>query len=62
MLLHKDGRYGHGEKMSGFNRPNFIFRIQDSQQLEVRDFRGFTVFAVNSAGDVKRKGRDIKLP
>ena len=48
--------------MSGFNRPSFIFRIQDSQQLEVRDFRGFTVFAVNSTGDVKRKGRDIKLP
>ena len=48
--------------MSSFRRPAKTLSLGTNETFTVKDFRGFTVFEVNSAGDVKRKGRDIKLP
>jgi len=35
--------------------------LTEGGSLIVKDYRGFTVFQVDENGDVKRKGRDIKI-
>ena len=47
--------------MSSFNRPKISFTLKDTQEFTVKDHRGFTVFVVTSQGDVKQKGKSVKI-
>ena len=47
--------------MSSFNRPKTSYSLSGTQEFTLKNSRGFTVFSVNDLGDIKRKGKDIKL-
>lgn len=42
-------------------RPISTTVLGSSQSFVLKDYRGFTVFEVTEDGDVKRKGKDVKL-
>ena len=50
--------------MTGYlasNKYKKTLQLQDGDTYQIKDHRGFVVFEVTEAGDIKRKGRDVKL-
>lgn len=53
--------YGRGKMSNIQQKQPTTTPIPSGGSWILKDYRGFTVFEVTDTGDVKRKGRDIKL-